>query len=430
GKVRQEAASEAPYIADAINYYAKQAPRFLADEQVTAHNPLLKGKELKLIYRPFPLVGIISPWNFPILLSVGDAIPALAAGCSVLLKPSEFTPLAVLELVRGWTEDVGGPAVIEVVNGAAEPAVALIDESDFVQFTGSVSTAKKVMARAAETLTPISFELGGKDPMIVLDDADPVRAANGAAWGGLANAGQICLSVERVYVDEKVYDPFVEALVDRVRSIRQGHDEPHFTNEIGAMTNPAQIEIVEDHVADAVERGARVLAGGKRREGEGDFYEPTVLVDVDHSMKVMRDETFGPVVPVMKVAGVEEAVDLANDSNYGLAASVWGGKKRAEAVARRLEVGAANINDVLVNYVAFSVPMGGWKESGIGVRWGAPGIRKFCRTESLVITRVVATKSEPVWFPYSRLKGGVLSRLTRAVSGRGWRSRLGLKPRR
>ncbi|MGI9557777.1 MAG: aldehyde dehydrogenase family protein, partial [Solirubrobacterales bacterium] len=156
GKVRQEAASEAPYIADAINYYAKQAPRFLADEQVTAHNPLLRGKELKLIYRPFPLVGIISPWNFPILLSVGDAIPALAAGCSVLLKPSEFTPLAAVELVRGWTEDVGGPGVIEVVNGAAEPAVALIDESDFVQFTGSVSTAKKVMARAAETLTPIS----------------------------------------------------------------------------------------------------------------------------------------------------------------------------------------------------------------------------------------------------------------------------------
>ncbi len=430
GKVRQEAAAEPPLVCDAINYYGRTSAEFLADERISAHNPLLKGKSLKLLYRPFGLVGIISPWNFPLLLSLGDAIPALAAGCSVVIKPSELTPLAALELARGWTEEVGGPGVIEMVTGAGEPAQALIDEVDFVQFTGSAVTAKKVMSRAAETLTPISFELGGKDPMLVLDDADPVRAANGAAWGGLANSGQICLSVERVYVAEQVYDEFLAALVDRVRSLRQGLDEPHFTNEIGAMTNPAQIEIVEDHVADAVARGARVLTGGRRREGPGDFYEPTVLVDVDHGMKVMRDETFGPVIPVMKVPSVDEAVRLANDSDYGLAASVWGQKGRAEEVARRLEVGAANINDVLLNYIAFSIPMGGWKQSGIGVRWGAPGIRKFCRTESLVITRLAATKTEPMWFPYSRAKSTVLSTLTRLVTARGLRGRLGLGPRR
>ncbi len=430
GKVRQEAAAETPLVCDAINYYGRTAAGFLADERIAAHNPLLKGKALRLVYRPFPLVGIISPWNFPLLLSLGDAIPALAAGCAVVIKPSEFTPLAAKELVRGWTEEVGGPGVIEIVTGGGEPAQALIDEADFVQFTGSVATAKKVMARAAETLTPVSCELGGKDPMIVLDDADPVRAANGAAWGGLANSGQICLSVERVYVADQVYDDFLTALLERVRSVRQGPDEPPYTNEIGAMTNPAQIGIVEDHVADAVAKGARVLTGGKRLDGPGDYYEPTVLVDVDHSMKVMSDETFGPVIPVMKVTSVDEAVRLANDSPYGLAASVWGEKERAVQIARRLEVGAANINDVLLNYIAFSIPMGGWKESGIGVRWGTQGIRKFCRTESLVITRLAATKSEPMWFPYSRAKSGVLGALTRLVTARGLRARLGLRPRR
>ena len=430
GKVRQEAALEAPLVCDAINYYARKGGAFLADERIATHNPLLKGKALKLVYRPFPLAGVIAPWNFPLLLSLGDAVPALSAGCSVLVKPSEFTPLAALELVRGWTEELGAPSVIEIVTGGGEPAQTLIDEADFVQFTGSAKTAKKVLTRAADSLTPVTCELGGKDPMIVLDDADPVRAANGAAWGGLANSGQICLSVERVYVAEQRYDEFVEALVDRVGTIRQGRDEPHYTNEVGAMTNPAQIEIVEDHIADAVARGAKILAGGKRLDGPGDFFEPTVLVDVDHSMKVMREETFGPVIPVMKVADEEEAVRLANDSNYGLAASVWGEKSRAEQVARRLEVGAANINDVLLNYIAFSIPMGGWKESGIGVRWGAAGIRKFCRTESLVITRLAATRSEPMWFPYSRGKSRVLQALTRLVSARGWRNRLGLKPRR
>jgi acyl-CoA reductase-like NAD-dependent aldehyde dehydrogenase len=424
GKVRQDAGLEVPALADAINFYGGNSARFLADEQVSAHNPLMKAKALKVVYRPYPVVGVIAPWNFPLMLSIGDAIPALAAGCTVVIKPSELTPLSPLEVVRGWREEVGGPDVLQLVTGLGESGSALVDEVDRVHFTGSVATGKKVMARAAESLTPVSLELGGKDPLIVLDDADPERAANGAAWGGLANSGQICISVERVYVTEPVYDRFLAALTDRVSGLRQGADRPAFTHDVGAMTSPAQVEIVEDHVSDAVERGARVLTGGRRRDGAGDYFEPTILVDVDHSMKIMRDETFGPVIPVMRVHDEDEAVRLANDSRYGLSASVFGEREHAEAVARRLESGAANVNDVLVNYLAYDVPMGGWKESGIGSRWGPDGIRKFCRTESLVITRFARAKAEPLWFPYSPAKSRVFAAIARVVNARGLRGRL------
>jgi acyl-CoA reductase-like NAD-dependent aldehyde dehydrogenase len=424
GKVRQDAGAEVPALADAINFYGSNSGRFLADERVGAHNPLLKAKALKVTYRPYPVVGVIAPWNFPLLLTIGDAIPALAAGCAVVIKPSELTPLSLLEVVRGWREEVRGPDVVHAVTGLGECGAAVVDEVDYVHFTGSPATGRRVMARAAETLTPVSLELGGKDPLIVLDDADPERAANGAAWGGLANSGQICISTERVYVTEPVYDRFLAALTERVSRLRQGADRPAFTHEIGAMTSPEQVEIVEDHVRDAVERGARVVSGGTRREGAGDFFEPTILVDVDHSMKVMRDETFGPVIPVMKVADEDEAVRLANDSRYGLSASVFGERDHAESVARRLETGAANVNDVLVNYLAYDVPMGGWKDSGIGTRWGAGGIRKFCRTESLVITRFARGKTEPMWFPYSRAKARILGALGRFVGARGLGNRL------
>jgi acyl-CoA reductase-like NAD-dependent aldehyde dehydrogenase len=304
-----------------------------------------------------------------------------------------------------------------------------VDEVDFVHFTGSVATGKKVMARAAETLTPVSLELGGKDPMIVLDDADLERAANAAAWGGLANSGQICMSVERVYVEEPVYDEFLARLTDKVRSLRQGRDEPAFTKDVGAMTSPDQVAIVEDHLSDAVQRGAEVLVGGHRREGQGDYFEPTLLVGVDHDMKIMRDETFGPVIPVMKVRDDEEAIRLANDSRYGLAASVFGrDRERAERVARRIEVGGCNVNDVMIHYFTADAPMGGWKESGIGARHGVDGIRKFCRRETITISRI-AGKSEALWFPYGRRKGQLLKVLGRLFNARGLRGRLGLPPR-
>src|SRR5215204_4372018 len=321
GKVRAEAASESVYITDLINFYGKKGHKFIGDEKVPAHSPLMKSKKLRVQYRPYPVVGVISPWNFPLILSLGDAIPALQAGAAVVIKPSEVTPLGLAEIVEAWKREIGGPDVFDVVNGMGETGSALVDEVDFVQFTGSDRTAKKVLGRAAEMLTPVSAELGGKDPMIVLRTANVERAANAAAWGSFANAGQVCISTERIYVEEPVYDEFLTRFTDEVKSLNQGMDGPEHGKDVGAMTFPKQTEIVESHVNDAREHGAAVLTGGKRREGPGDWFEPTVLADVDHSMAVMRDESFGPVVGVMRVRDADEAVGLANDSRYGLSAT-------------------------------------------------------------------------------------------------------------
>ena len=426
GKVHADASNEPAYLADLINFYGSKASKFIGEQTIRPHNPLLASKKLRVQYRPYPVVGVISPWNFPLILALGDAIPALQAGAAVVIKPSEFTPLGLIEVVEAWKREIGGPDVLDCVQGTGETGGALVDAADFVQFTGSDRTGRKVMARAAETLTPVSLELGGKDPMIVLADADVDRAANAAAWGGMMNSGQICISVERIYVEEPVYDDFVAKLTAEVGRLRQGADDAKDPKDVGSMTSPNQIAIVEDHVDDAIASGARATTGGKRAAGAGDYFEPTVLVDVDHSMKVMREETFGPVVGVMKVPDAEEAVRLANDTRYGLSGSVFGEKARAEQIARRIECGAVNVNDVLVNYLASDVPMGGWKESGIGFRHGEPGIKKYCRSESLVITRFGA-KREPAWYPYTKGRRRLVSRVSQAINARGLRRRLGLR---
>ncbi len=426
GKVRGDTAAETIYLADLINFYGAKASRFIGDETVRPHSALMASKKLMVQHRPYPVVGVISPWNFPLALALGDALPALQAGAAVVVKPSEFTPLGIGEIVEAWKAEIGGPDVFDCVHGTGETGGALVDNVDFVQFTGSDRTGRKVMARAAETLTPVSLELGGKDPMIVLDDADLDRAANAAAWGSMFNSGQVCLSVERVYVEAPVYDEFVTKLTGAVRKLRQGADGRAYDKDVGAMTSPNQTAIVEDQVEDAVASGAQALTGGRRVDGPGDYFEPTVLVDVDHSMKVMREETFGPVVGVMKVSDAEEALRLANDTPYGLAASVFGEKRRAERIGRRIEAGAVNVNDVIVNYLAMDVPMGGWKQSGIGFRHGEYGIKKYCRPESVIVTRF-AGKREPTWYPYTRSRRGLVSRVARAFNARDWRRRLGLR---
>jgi acyl-CoA reductase-like NAD-dependent aldehyde dehydrogenase len=427
GKVRAEAEQEAPFICGTINYYCENAAEFLAEESPTPHILPLKVKRLRVVYRPFPVVGVISPWNFPVILAYDDAIPALLAGASVVIKPSEFTPLSVMEIARAWKEEIGGPDVLDVVNGVGETGGALVDGADYVQFTGSDRTGKIVMKRAADTLTPVSLELGGKDPLIVLRDADIERAVNATTTGALANAGQICMSIERVYVEEPIYDEFVSKLTEQVRKLRQGSDGKSYGSDIGAMTTPAQAKIVEDHVDDAREKGGRVLTGGKRKDGPGDWYEPTVIADADHSMKVMTDETFGPVIPVMKVSDADEAVEMANDSRYGLSASVFAGDAgEGEAIARRIEAGAVNVNDVLTTYFAMGVPMGGWKDSGIGFRHSSYGIKKFVRPESLVIPRVKQGKRDPLWFPYTSMRRKFINRANRFMNARGIRNRLGL----
>jgi acyl-CoA reductase-like NAD-dependent aldehyde dehydrogenase len=427
GKVRGDTAAETIYLTDLINFYGTKAAKFIGEEEVRPHSPLLAAKKLSVVYRPYPVVGVISPWNFPLALALGDAIPALQAGAAVVVKPSEFTPLGLAEVIEAWKREIGGPDVFDCVQGVGETGSALVDAVDFVQFTGSDRTGRKVMARAAETLTPVSLELGGKDPMIVLSDADLDRAANAATWGSMYNSGQVCLSVERIYVEEPAYDEFVAKLTREVGKLRQGSDDARNPKDVGAMSSPNQAAVVAEHVDEALSMGAKAVTGGKRVDGPGDYFEPTVLVDVDHSMKVMRDETFGPVVGVMKVRDSEEALRLANDTRYGLAGSVFGERRRAERVARGIDAGAVNVNDVIVNYLATDVPMGGWKQSGIGFRHGEYGIKKYCRPESLVVSRF-GGKREPTWYPYTRARRSLIRRVAQAFNARDLKRRLGFRP--
>jgi acyl-CoA reductase-like NAD-dependent aldehyde dehydrogenase len=424
GKARHDAVSEVTATLDVINYYAKNAERFLAEQTPRPHSPLDATKRLRTIYRPHQLVGVITPWNFPLLVPIWDVVPALMAGCAVLTKPSEVTPLAWREIVRAWREDLGAPDVLGCVTGLGATGATLVDEVDYIQFTGSAATGRKIAQRAGERLIPCSLELGGKDPMIVLADADLQRAVNGAAWGGLANSGQLCVSVERVYVEAPVYDEFVARLVQRVRKLRQGPDDQTYKVDIGAMATEAQREVVRRHVEDALANGARALTGGRARE-DGLFFEPTVLVDVDHSMACMREETFGPTIPVMKVADADEAVRLANDSPYGLSASVWTtDRAKGELIARRLDVGAVNINNVATNLFALPVPHSGWKESGIGARLGAgQAVHKYCRTQVIASERIELS-AEPHWYPYTARKGRIAARAARLLLARDWRRRL------
>lgn len=388
GKSKTDAVQEVPLLIMILSYVIKTMEKALAPEKRPAPSKLLAIKKISVHYRPRPVVGIIAPWNYPVANAMMDAIGALAAGCAVLLKPSERTPLTAELLRRGWLE-AGGPEVFALAQGAREVSEAVIDNADYVQFTGSSATGVKVMERAARRLTPVSLELGGKDPMIVLEDADIDLAAHAAVWGAMFNAGQTCVSVERVYVLESVYDQFVSAVLRDIEALRVGAgDGTHF----GALINDDQLAVTERHVRDALAAGARALTGGKRTEGPGSFYPPTVLVDVDHSMACMTEETFGPTLPIMKVATVEEAVRLANASPYGLSASVFSrDHDRARDIALQLDCGAVNVNDVITNLMCTTAPMGGWKTSGIGARFGgADGIRKFCRQETVVIPRTNA----------------------------------------
>jgi acyl-CoA reductase-like NAD-dependent aldehyde dehydrogenase len=385
GKSAVDAAQEVPMLIMIMSYYIKTAAKALAPEKRPAALPFMAIKKVTVHYRPRPVVGIIAPWNYPVANALMDGIGALAAGCAVLLKPSERTPLTAEVLRRGWLES-GAPDVFAVVQGARAVSEAVIDNSDYVQFTGSCATGSKVMERAARRLTPVSLELGGKDPMIVLEDADVDLAAHAAVWGAMFNAGQTCVSVERVYVMDAVYDQFVKAVVRDVQALRVGAGEGH---TVGALIDEQQLAVTERHVREALAAGARALTGGRRTTTSGTFYPPTVLVDVDHSMTCMTEETFGPTLPIMKVGSVDEAIRLANDSEYGLSASVFSKDfDRAKEVALQLDCGAVNINDVITNLMCTTAPMGGWKTSGIGARFGgAEGLRKFCRVETVVTPR-------------------------------------------
>ena len=409
GKPEVDCQLELWYIADTLGFWAKRAKRYLADETPRPHSPILFGRKLVNRYRPYGVVGVIGPWNYPLVNNFGDAIPALMAGNSVVLKPAQLTPLSSMLIAEGVRE-VGFPEdVFLVANGSGSVVGgALVDSVDMLHFTGSTGVGKQLGAKAAERVLPVTLELGGNDPMIVCADADLDRAANAAVWGSMQNGGQTCISVERVYVERPIYEPFVEKVTEKVRSLRQGRPADGSV-DIGAVTSPDQVEAIEAHVADAVAKGAKIEAGGHRRHGKGTFFEPTVITGVDHTMEAMTDETFGPTLPIMAVDDVEEAIRLANDSQYGLDASVFtGDPERGEQIARRLQSGAVVVNDAIVNYFALELPIGGAKQSGLGARHGATGIQKYCQRQNIVVTRF-GLRRELYYFPYSKTTARLLN---------------------
>jgi acyl-CoA reductase-like NAD-dependent aldehyde dehydrogenase len=407
---------ELGYTVSALSFWARRAPRYLGERRFLARTPLVAGRRLVTRWVPRGVVGVIGPWNYPLLNNFGDAIPALAAGNAVLLKPSELTPRTSLLVAEGLRECGLPEGVFAVATGGPATGSALVDLVDFVMFTGSTATGRRVAAQAAAALTPYALELGGKDALVVLDGAPLERAANAAVYYGMLNGGQSCISVERVYAEAPVYDELLERIAAKVAALRAGEPGGPGSVDVGAVSSERQLEIIEAHVADALAKGARALVGGGRVGGAGRCFEPTVLVDVDHTMRCMREETFGPTLPVMRVADADEAVALVNDSPMGLSAAVFAADAaRGEALARRLEVGAVCVNDAAVHYFALEAPVGGVKESGVGARHGPEGIRKYCREQTILLTPQIVPARELQMYPYTKLRARIVRALLRTL---------------
>lgn len=387
---------------DLMQFFARRTRRLLKPERVGIGQYGLMGRSSKIIYKPLGTVGIISPWNFPWAIPLGEVVMALMAGNSVVLKPSELTPLIGLKIGEVFKRAGLSEELLQVVTGDGSTGAALVEAGvDKIMFTGSVATGKRVAEAAARRLMPVVLELGGKDPMIVLDDADVERAAHAAVWGAFANSGQACASVERCYVQSGIAPKFIDRVVELTRALKQGANTDE-APDIGSMSSERQLELVDEHVRDALSHNAKALTGGRRKpEAGGAFYEPTVLVDVDHSMRVMREETFGPVLPMMTFEAEADAVRLANDSVFGLTASVWTKNiGRGRRMAEQIEAGTVMVNEVLYTHGIAQTPWGGVKESGLGRTHGRLGLLELVQPRHVHVNRLTQLR-DFWWFNYT-----------------------------
>lgn len=402
GKTKSEALlMEVFPVLDCIKYYEKNAENILRNKKIKTPIALM-GKKSFVFYEPLGTVLIISPWNFPFNLSLIPIISAVLAGNTVVYKPAEdatYSATIIEKILKesGFEEDV----VTFIYGKSSEIGDALIEgRPNKIFLTGSTATGKIIMEKAAKYLIPVELELGGKDPMIVFDDANITRAANAATWGSLLNCGQACIALERIYVQEKVYDDFVKKVVANVKKVKQGWDTKGDV-DIGSITGSNQIKIIKDQIKDAKAKGAKILIGGNVKDM---FFEPTVLVNVDHSMKIMREETFGPVISIMKFKTEEEAINLANDSSYGLNASVWtADKEKALRVSGEIVTGGVAINNALTSSANFALPFGGAKQSGIGRYHGPYGLHAFSNIKAVMYEK--GSKDQDIqWYPFRKDK--------------------------
>jgi succinate-semialdehyde dehydrogenase/glutarate-semialdehyde dehydrogenase len=421
GKTRTEILMMEIYSAcDVLTYYAKHAAQMLGSEKQPLHGFMRFVKKLRMEYRPLGVVGVISPWNSPFILSLSPTIQALLAGNAVLLKPSEVTPFSG-KLVKDLLESVALPDdLLTVLMGDGETGAALVEAGvDKISFTGSIETGRSVAEACARQLIPYTLELGGKDPMIVCEDANLDNAAGGAVAGAFLNSGHICCATERVYVVDEVADEFTQKVLERVARLRQG-SRGEF--DVGAIFWDRQLEIIEAHVADAIARGAKLLAGGRRNPSlDGLFFEPTVLADVNHDMLIMQEETFGPVLPIMRVSDLDEAVRLANQTHYGLGANIWTrDHRRSVEIARQIDSGSVCVNDMGVTYGVLEAPFGGLKNSGVGQIHGPNALRGFTHPKPILIDRFGGRTTAGL-YPYSFKNEARLQRLIRIL----YRSPLG-----